>query len=45
MFYNNLIKFYRITYILYELINYECDIGSNSSHSVSNAFNELLINL
>jgi hypothetical protein len=45
MFYSNLVKLYRIIYVLYELINCECDIGSNSSYSVSNAFNELLIDL
>jgi hypothetical protein len=43
MFYSSLIKFYQVTYILYELINCECDIGFNSSHSVNNIFNELLI--
>jgi hypothetical protein len=45
MFYSSLIKLYRITYILYELINYKCDIGFNSNHNVNNIFNELLIDL
>jgi hypothetical protein len=45
MFYSSLVKLYRVTYILCELVNCECDIGSNSSHGVSNAFNELLIDL
>jgi hypothetical protein len=45
MFYNSLIKLYRVTYILYELIDCECDIGFNSNYNVSNVFNELLIDL
>jgi hypothetical protein len=45
MFYSSLIKLYRVTYILCELVNCECDIGSDSNHGVSNAFNELLIDL
>jgi hypothetical protein len=44
MFYSSLIKLYRVTYILCELVNCECDIGSDSNHGVSNTFNELLIN-
>jgi hypothetical protein len=45
MFYNSLIKLYRVTYILCELINCECDIKSNSNHDVNNTFNKLLIDL
>jgi hypothetical protein len=45
MFYSNLVKFYRVTYILYELIDCECDIRSDSSYSVNNVFNKLLIDL
>jgi hypothetical protein len=45
MFYSSLIKLYRITYVLCELIDCECDIGSDNSYSVSNVFNELLIDL
>ena len=45
MFYSSLVKLYRVTYILCELVNCECDIGPDSSYDVSNVFNELLINL
>jgi hypothetical protein len=45
MFYSSLVKLYRITYILYELVNYECDIRSDNNHGVNNVFNELLIDL
>jgi hypothetical protein len=45
MFYNNLIKLYRVIYILYKLVNCECDIKSNNNYSVNNVFNKLLIDL
>jgi hypothetical protein len=45
MFYSNLVKLYRVIYVLCELINCECDIGFNNNYGVSNIFNELLIDL
>jgi hypothetical protein len=45
MFYNSLIKLYRVTYILCELIDCECNIESDSNYNVSNIFNKLLIDL
>jgi hypothetical protein len=35
----------RVTYVLCELVDCECDIGPDSSYGVSNTFNELLIDL
>jgi hypothetical protein len=45
MFYSSLMKLYRVTHVLCELVDCECDIRSDNNYGVSNAFNELLIDL
>jgi hypothetical protein len=45
MLYGALIEYYRISYILYKLINYKYNVRFNNNYNVGNAFNKFLINL